>query len=86
MGEREKTKGIGGPSKDPSLPFFLRLPCLTWQTMSEVACLLIFVGHALAPFSKWVRPILRGGRCGVPESRAVTPRGVIGEVTIRPPL
>ena len=25
--------------------------------MSEVACLLIFVGHALAPFSKWVHPI-----------------------------
>ena len=27
--------------------------------MLEVACLLILVGHALAPFSKWVRPILR---------------------------
>ena len=25
--------------------------------MSEVARLLIFVGHALAPFSKWVHPI-----------------------------
>ena len=37
--------------------FFLRLPCITWQTVSEVACLLIFVGHALSPFSKWVRPI-----------------------------
>ena len=37
--------------------FFLRLPCITWQTMSEVACLLIFVGHALASFSKWVHPI-----------------------------
>ena len=55
--KEEKTKDIGGPSKDPGVPFFLRLPCLTWQTMSEVACLLIFVGHALAPFSKWVLPI-----------------------------
>ena len=26
--------------------------------MSEVACSLILIGHALAPFSKWVRPIL----------------------------
>ena len=26
--------------------------------MLEVACLLIFVGHGLALFSKWVRPIL----------------------------
>ena len=25
--------------------------------MLEVAWLLIFIGHALAPFSKWVRPI-----------------------------
>ena len=57
MGERGKNKGIGGPSKDLGLPFFPRLPCLTWQTVSEVACLLIFVGHALAPFSKWVCPI-----------------------------
>ena len=57
--KEENTKGIEGPSKDPGLPFFPCLPCLTWQTMSEVACLLIFVGHALALFSKWVRPILR---------------------------
>ena len=57
MGERGKNKGIGGPSKDLGLPFFPRLPCLTWQTVLEVVCLLIFIGHALAPFSKWVRPI-----------------------------
>ena len=44
--------------KDPGLPFFLRLPCITWQTVSGVAWLLIFVGHALASFSKWVRPVL----------------------------
>ena len=25
--------------------------------MSEAVCLLIFVGHALASFSKWVRPV-----------------------------
>ena len=55
--KEENTKGIEGPSKDSGLPFFLCLPCLTWQTVLEVACLLIFVGHALAPFSKWVHPI-----------------------------
>ena len=54
----ENTKSIEGPSKDPGLPFFLRLPCITWQTVSGVAWLLTFVGHALASFSKWVRPIL----------------------------
>ena len=56
--KEENTKGIEGPSKDPGVPFFPRLPCLTWQTMSEVTCLLIWIGHALAPFSKWVCPIL----------------------------
>jgi len=55
--KKENTKGIEGPSREPGLPFSLCLPCLTWQTMSEVACSLILVGHALAPFSKWVRPI-----------------------------
>ena len=48
--------------------FFLRLPCITWQTMSEVACLLIFVGHALASFSKWAHP--------VPPPRVVCQTGV----------
>ena len=58
--EKEKNiKGIEGPSRESGLPFFLCLPCLTWQTVSEVACLLILVDHALASFSKWVRPILR---------------------------
>ena len=55
--KEENTKGIEGPSKDPGLPFSLRLPCITWQIVSEVACSLIFVSHALAFFSKWVRPI-----------------------------
>ena len=67
--KEENTKGTEGPSKDPGLPFFPRLPCLTWQTVSEVACLLIFVGHALAPFSKWVRPI----PCRRPVRRAGEP-------------
>ena len=49
---------IEGPSKDPGLPFFPRLPCITWQTVSGVAWLLIFVGHALALFSKWAHPVL----------------------------
>ena len=53
----ENTKSIEGPSKDPGLPFFLRLPCITWQMVSGVAWLLIFIGHALASFSKWVRPV-----------------------------
>ena len=55
--KEENTKGIEGPLKDPGLPFSLCLPYITWQAMSEVACSLIFVGHALALFSKWVRPI-----------------------------
>ena len=59
---------IEGPSKDLGLPFSPRLPCKTWQIVSEVACLLIFVGHALALFSKWVRP--------VPPPRAVYRTGV----------
>ena len=63
--KEENTKGIEGPSREPGLPFSLCLPCLTWQTMSEVACSLILVGHALASFSKWVCPILwwRTVRC-----------------------
>ena len=49
---------IESPSNDLGLPFFPRLPCITWQTMSGVVCLLIFIGHALASFSKWVHPVL----------------------------
>ena len=56
--KKENIKGIEGPSREPGLPFSLCLPCLTWQTVLEVACSLIFVGHTLAFFSKWVRPIL----------------------------
>ena len=48
---------IEGPLKDSGLPFFPRLPCITWQTVSGVAWLLIFRGHALASFSKWVCPV-----------------------------
>ena len=55
--KEDNTKSIEGPSKDPGLPFFPRLPCITWQTVSGVVCLLIFVGYALASFSKWVHPI-----------------------------
>ena len=55
--KEENTKGMEGPSKDSGLPFSLRLPYITWPIVSEVACSLIFVGHALAHFSKWVRPI-----------------------------
>ena len=57
MGERGKTKSIEGPSKGSGLPFSPLLPCITWQTMSEAVCSLIFVGHALATFSKWVHPV-----------------------------
>ena len=57
--KEENTKGIEGPPKDPGT---------TWQTMSEVACSLIFVGHALTSFSKWVDP--------VPPLRAACPAGV----------
>ena len=84
--KEENTKGIGGPSKDPGLPFFPRLPCLTWQTVSEVACLLIFVGHVLAQFSKWVCPI----PCRQMVRRAGEPSGDHSgsnrEVAIRPLL
>ena len=66
--KEENTKGIEGPSKDLGLPFSLHLHCITWQTVSEVACSLIFVGHALALFSKWV--------CPIPPLRAVCRAGV----------
>ena len=56
--KEENTEGIEGPSREPGLPFSLCLPCLTWQTVSEVACSLILIGNALASFSKWVHPIL----------------------------
>ena len=39
--------------------FFLVPALLNTQAVSEVAYSLILVGHALASFSKWVRPILR---------------------------
>ena len=60
---------IEGPSKDSGLPFSPRLPCITWQTVSGVAWLLIFVGHALASFSKWV--------CPVPPPRAACRTGLL---------
>ena len=56
--KKENAKVIEGPLREPGLPFSLCLSCLTRQTVSEVACSLIFVGHTLAFFSKWVRPIL----------------------------
>ena len=59
MEKKENAKVIEGPLRESGLPFSLCLSCLTWQTVSEVTCSLILVGHALAPFSKWVRPILR---------------------------
>ena len=54
----ENAEGIEGPLRESDLPFSLCLPCLTRQAVSEVACSLILVGHALASFSKWVHPIL----------------------------
>ena len=56
--KEENAEGIEGPLREPGLPFSLCLACLAWQTVSEATCSLILVGHALAPFSKWVRPIL----------------------------
>ena len=55
-GKRKNTKSVEGPLRDPSLPSSPRLPCLSWQTVSEVAYPSIFVGHALAFFSKWGIP------------------------------
>ena len=57
--KEENAEGIEGPLREPGLPFSLCLPCLTRQAVSKVVCSLILVGHALASFSKWVRPILR---------------------------
>ena len=84
--KEENIKGIEGPLREPGLPFSLCLPCLTRQAVSEVACLLIFVDHALASFSKWLRPILRQRmvrRAGEP---SCDPSGGNREVTIRPSL
>ena len=71
MGERGKYQGYRRSFEGSGSSFSPCLPCLTWQTVSEVACLLIFVGHAQALFSKWVRPIpcRRTVRCaGEPSS------------------
>ena len=57
MGERGKFQGYRRSFEGSGSSFFPCPPCLTLQTVSEVACLLIFVGHALASFSKWVRPV-----------------------------
>ena len=57
MGERGKYQEYRRPFEGSGSPFFPCLFCITWQTVSGVACLLIFVGHALASFSKWVRPV-----------------------------
>ena len=57
MGERGKYQGYRRSFEGSGSSFSPCLPCLTWQTVSEVACLLIFVDHALASFNKWVRPI-----------------------------
>ena len=84
--KEENAEGIEGLLRELGLPFSLCLPCLTWQTVLEVACSLILVGHALASFSKWVRPILHRWtvrRGGEPSYDRL---GVIGEVTIRPSL
>ena len=75
--KEENTKGIEGPSKDSGPPFSPRLPCITWQTVSEVLCSLIVVAHALASCSKWVRPIppLQAAcRIGLPNSDPVGSR------------
>ena len=57
MGERGKYQEYRRSFEGSGSSFFPRLPCITWQTVSEVACSLIFVGHALTSFSNWVRPI-----------------------------
>jgi len=56
IGERGKYQGYRRSFEGSGSFFFPRLPCITWQTVSETACL-IFVGHALASLSKWVRPV-----------------------------
>ena len=59
MGERGKYQRYRRSFEGAGSSFFPVPALLTWQTVSEVACSLILIGHALAPFSKWVRPILR---------------------------
>ena len=68
MGERGKYQEYRRSFEGPGSPFFPRLPCITWQTMSGVVCLLIFIGHALASFSKWA--------CPIPPLRAVCRTGL----------
>ena len=58
MGERGKYQRYRRSFEGARSSFFPVPALLTWQTVSEVACSLILIGHALAPFSKWVRPIL----------------------------
>ena len=57
MRERGKYHEYRGSFEGFGSSFLPTLACTTWQIVSEVAYLLIFVGHALTSFSKWVRPI-----------------------------
>ena len=59
MGERGKCRRYIRSFEGAGSSFSLCLPSLTRQTVLEVACSLILVGHAVASFSKWVHPILR---------------------------
>ena len=58
MGERGKTKGREGPSREPGLPFPLCLPYQHGRSCQEWRVCLSSWGRALASFSKWVHPIL----------------------------
>ena len=75
--KEEKTKGREGPSREPGLPFPLCLPC----PLADPYRAMPWPSSASGCV-----PSYTGGRCGVPESRAVTLRRVDGEVTIRPSL
>ena len=83
--KEENTKGIEGPSREPGLPFSLCQPCFDMADH-------VRGGVFADPCRPYPGPILAsgcvpsyaGGWCGVPESQAMTPRGVIGEMTAHP--
>ena len=87
MGERgKKPEGREGPSNEPGLPF----PCACLVNMADRVRDDVFVdSHRVVPWphsASGCVPSFTGRWCGVPESRAMTLRGVDGEVTMRPSL
>ena len=83
MGERGKNQRERASFEGAGSSFSLEPALLTWQTTPGIARSLILIGPGSCLISvSGHDPSSPGGRCGVSGCRAVTLRGVDGEVTI----